>query len=152
MEKGISVTGFLAPVSSTDLQNKSYEIQNIETGERLPLASGKFIPDWIRVGNFFFNPEAIQAGNKILNNPGLNDYDLIIIDEIGPFELKDKIWAASVSRLLSLFDATMIWVVRKSLIQDVIRKWNLEYTEIIDVRIMTIRQAEKMITSVLKSG
>lgn len=150
-EKNISLTGFLAPVSSPDYQHRSYEIQNIETGERLPLATRKMIIGWTRVGDFFFNPEAIRAGNRILNNPGISEYDLIVVDEIGPFELNDRIWADSVSGLLSLSDATMIWVVRKNLVQEVMRKWNLKNTNIIDIEFIKEPEAEEMILSKLKS-
>lgn len=144
------MTGFLAPSSSIEKQNQSYEIQNIETGEKLPLASRKVTIGWIRVGNFFFNPEAIREGNKILNNPRLIDYNLIVVDEIGPFELDDKIWAESVSGLLSLSDGTMIWVVRRNLVQEVIRKWDLVNMDIIDIELFTESEAEKMIISKLE--
>ena len=150
-KRNISMTGFLAPAFSTGQQIQSYEIQNIETSERLPLATRKDTSGWIKVGHFFFNPEAIRAGNRILNNPGISKYDLIVVDEIGPFELNDKIWADSVSGLLSLSDATMIWVVRKNLVQEVIRKWNLKCTDTIDIKHIKVPEAEKMILSKLKS-
>lgn len=150
-KRNISITGFLAPVSSAGLQIQSYEIQNIETSERLPLAARKETPGWIKVGHLFFNPEAIIEGNRILSNPGISGYDLIVVDEIGPFELNDRVWADSVSGLLFLSDATMIWVVRKNLVQEVILKWNLKNTLIIDITIIKVPEAEKTILSRLRS-
>ena len=89
-----------------------YEIQNIQTGKTLPLASRGFIENWNKTGNFYFNPEAILFGNKILTDPGLIKNDLIVLDEIGPFELDGKIWADSVSHLIITSDCPMILVVR----------------------------------------
>ncbi len=149
-KRKITVTGFLAFSSSRDKEIQSYEIQNIETGERLPLASRKYSTGWIRTGNFYFNPEAIQTGNKILNNQELNEYDLIVIDEIGPFELSGKIWADSLTNLLSNADYDMIWVVRKNIIEEVIRKWDLKATYMIDIEKVTVPEAENLIMSELK--
>jgi len=150
-KRKITMTGFLSPSFLSGNQGHSYKIQNIETGERLPLSSRKFTAGWIRIGNFFFNPEALLAGNRILNNPGFNDYNLIIIDEVGPFELNDKIWADSISKILSLSNGYMIWVVRKNLVQEVIKKWNLKNTDLIDIQLITLAEAEKMIISGLIS-
>ena len=150
-KKGYTVTGFLAPASSKDFQERSYEIQNIETDETFDLASSKAHPGWDKTGKFFFNPEAIHLGIKILQNPLIIDYDLIVVDEIGPFELDNKIWADSISKLLSYPDLTMIWIVRKNLLQDVIRKWNLKNTYIIDVGIITVPEAKNKILSKLSS-
>jgi nucleoside-triphosphatase THEP1 len=151
-KRKITVRGFLAPSSSQDKQSQSYEIQNIETGERLPLASRKYSAGWIRTGNFYFNPEAIRAGKKMLNNPGLNKHDLVVMDEIGPFELGGKIWADSLSDLL--FDASchMILVVRKSIIKEVIQKWGLGGACIIDIEKVEVHEAENLIILQLKPG
>jgi len=150
--KGITITGFLAPASSANLKNKFYEIQNIETGERLPLASRKKTIGWIKVGNFFFNPDAVQAGKKILNNPGLNKYDMIVVDEVGPFELDGKIWADSLTSLLSKAECHMVWVVRKNIIKEVIQKWDLKETILIDIEKFEVHEAKKVIISKLKPG
>ncbi|KPK81193.1 MAG: hypothetical protein AMS27_15675 [Bacteroides sp. SM23_62_1] len=150
MKEGYSVTGFLAPLSLSDSQNQSYEIQNIETRKCIPLASRKAISGWIKTGGFYFNPEAINAGNNILRIPAILNSDLIIVDEVGPFELDDKIWAHSISRLLSLPDITMILVVRIKLVQNVIEKWNLKITDIINIEFVTVTEASKMIISKLK--
>lgn len=148
----MSVSGILAKGMWRNGQKQVYEIQNIQTGKTLPLASRGFIDDWNKIGNFYFNPEAILFGNKILTDPRLIENDLIVLDEIGPFELDDKIWADSVSRLLITSDCPMIWVVRNKLIKKVIQKWKLQEPDIIDIEKVSVRQAEKRIVSKLGLG
>ena len=114
------------------------------------MASREYHTGWTKTGNFYFNPEAIQAGNKILNNPEINKYDLIVIDEIGPFELSGEIWAGSLSNLLSHASCHMILLVRKSIIEEVIQKWNIKEAYIIDIEKVTVFEAENLIMSELK--
>ena len=148
----ISVSGILAKGMWRNGQKLVYEIQNIQTGKTLPLASRGFIENWNKTGNFYFNPEAILFGNKILTDPGLIKKDLIVLDEIGPFELDDKIWADSLSRLLFTSDCPIILVVRNKLIKKVIQKWKLQEPDIIDIEKVSVRQAEKRIVSKLGLG
>ena len=148
----ISVSGILTKGIWRNGKKHVYEIQNIQTGKTMPLVSRGFIENWNKIGNFYFNPEAILFGNKILTDPGLIKNDLIVLDEIGPFELDDKIWADSVSRLLLTSDCPMIWVVRDKLIKEVIKKWKLQEPGIIDIEKVSVRQAENRIISKLGLG
>ena len=143
------MSGILAKGMWRNGQKLVYEIQDIQTGKTLPLASRAFIDAWNKIGNFYFNPKAILLGNKILTDPKLITNDLIVLDEIGPFELDDKIWADSVSLLLITSDCPMILVVRNKLVKKVIQKWKLQKPDIIDIEKVSVRQAEKRIVSKL---
>jgi len=144
-EHNLSVAGFLAVRSGTGDSEQSYDIQFLDTGESIPLESRKFVKNRIKIGNFYFNPEAILIGNKILNDPHIFNKDLIIIDEVGIFELEGKVWSDSISYLVSKHVRTMIWVVRDTLIEKVIRRWDLKDAVIIDIEKETFRQAEERI-------
>jgi len=148
LEHNLSISGFLAKRSVADEQQQIYEIHLFNTGKSISLASREAVNGWIKMDHFYFNPEALKSGNKILTDSLNNENDLIIIDEIGIFELKDKIWADSVSLLVSKSKANMIWVVRDTLIEKVKHKWNLLDPVIIDIKNVSIRQAEKRILSV----
>jgi len=147
-KQSLTVSGFLAKRSGIEDNRQGYEIHLLDTGKTIPLASREPVKDWIRISNFYFNPEAISRGEKILHDPEILNKDLIVIDEIGIFEMEGKIWADSVSHLVSNPDTLMIWVVRDTLLKKVIDKWNLQYPVIIDIQKVSIRQAEKRILSV----
>ena len=75
----------------------------------------------------FHGKNALLTSEKV-------DQDLVVIDEIGRFELNGEIWAESVDRLRSLVDFPMIWVVRKSLLEAVLRRWNVKNSFVFEVR------------------
>jgi nucleoside-triphosphatase len=148
--KGISISGFLAKRTSDSASFYKYQIRFLDTNETVPLSSRKKVGDWYKVAHFYFNPEAILMGNRILNDPQILNKDLIVIDEIGIFEMEGKIWADAISHLVSKSEKMMIWVVRDTLVEKVIEKWNLQKPVIIDIQKVSIRQAEEKILSMFE--
>ncbi len=78
------------------------------------------------IGVFKLFPKAVPFGMEILNTKKTKGKQLIIIDEIGPFELSGKGWAKSLEDLLRFRENHVLIVVRESLVEQVIEKWNLE--------------------------
>lgn len=146
-EHNLTVSGFLAKRSVSDEMKQNYEVHVIDTGESIPLASRKPVKGWNKTGNFYLNPEALKRGNDMLSDSQILNKDLIVVDEIGIFELEGKIWADAVSRLIEKGAGIMIWVVRRSLVEKVILKWGLKDTVIIDIEKVSVKDAEKMILS-----
>ncbi len=146
-KQGLSVTGFLAVRSVTKEPDRDYDIYLLDPSESIPLASREPVKGWIKISSFYFNPEAILRGNRILNDPQISNKDLVVVDEIGIFELEGKVWADSVSLLVSKSDTYMIWVVRDTILEKVIRKWDLKDPVILDIEKVSIGQTEKRILS-----
>ena len=88
-------------------------------------------------------------GQDILDDPMICDNDLVIVDEIGPFELDGKIWANSLTRLLDRQCCALLLVVREQLITEVIQKWKLNDPVIIDIEQTKNDQAAAIISSKL---
>jgi nucleoside-triphosphatase THEP1 len=57
----------------------------------------------------------------------------VVIDEIGPLELRGNGWTASVDLLMEHPEITHIWVVRKNLVKDVIKKWQILDVHVFDI-------------------
>jgi nucleoside-triphosphatase THEP1 len=74
----------------------------------------------------FHGKNALLTSEKV-------DQDLVVIDEIGCFELNGNVWAESVDRLRELGAFPMIWVVRKSLLEAVIQRWNVKNSFLFEV-------------------
>ena len=110
----------------------SFNILDLVSGKILPLASRRFSEGWEPIGNFYFNPEGMLMGKNILEDPLINNNDLIVVDEIGPFELEGKIWAESLTRLLAMRSSPVLLVVREQLVSRVIQQWSLKDVMIIE--------------------
>jgi nucleoside-triphosphatase len=61
-------------------------IEDVKTGQRMTLASLNSIYDGPQVGKYFFNPEGIEFGIRAIESG--KDSSLLVVDEIGPLELK----------------------------------------------------------------
>lgn len=123
---------------------------NIETGDIMPLSSEAHSAGWEKTGRFYFNPGAISLGNKILCNPDINNNDLVVVDEVGPFELDGKIWADSITKQIMGGSSPLLWVVRRQLAGKVIGKWKLKDPVIMDVDKYSINQGKDCILLALK--
>lgn len=145
--EALSLAGFAALSVPEDGPSGSFNILDLVSGKVLPLASRRFNKGWEPIGNFYFNPEGMLMGTNILEDPLINNNDLIVVDEIGPFELDGKIWAESLTRLLAMRSGPVLLVVREQLISQVMDKWSLTDAMIIEFGQLRPEQAATMILS-----
>ena len=89
--------------------------------------------DQKRIGRFYFNEEGIQFGKNILDLSNQNNSDFIIVDEVGPFELRGKGWSESLETLILSENNNMIWVVREKLVYDILRRFGITDALIFDI-------------------
>ncbi len=77
--------------------------------------------------------DALAAGEKILSAENLSDKQLIVIDEIGPLELKNLGWSRAIDNICKTINLPQLWVVRKSIVSVVLKKWNVGKAFIYDI-------------------
>jgi len=142
--------GILAIASSGEEMPDTYTLKHISTGRLNPLCDRNQVADWERIGPFHFNPSALDAGKGILTHPDILNSDLIIIDEIGRFELDGMVWAASVSWLLSNAICPLILSVRDTFTDQVIEKWDLRDVQVLDIQRSTPNEAAETIINRIK--
>jgi nucleoside-triphosphatase len=123
VKKDIGVHGFLAPgVWKAGLRSDFY-IQDLVTGNQQLLC--KSIPEkgFEKIGRFYFNPDTIAFGEDLLRNnkPG----DLLIIDEVGMFEIKGQVWNRVLKEVIEAKENPLLITVRKEFVDDVISVFNL---------------------------
>jgi len=147
--KGLSSGGFAALSVPGDGPSGSYNLLDLVSGKILPLASRRFTQGWEALGGFYFNPEGIRTGINILEDPQIANNDLVVVDEIGPFELEGRIWADSLTRLLTGQPFTVLMVIREKLVARAVQKWGLQHAVIIDIRRLNPEQAAVLISSEL---
>jgi nucleoside-triphosphatase THEP1 len=143
------ISGIYAEKNYFDGQVTGYELVNISTGQKHVFLERKKDDTHLLNNNaklnighcdelhsksgFIISEDTLQSGIEWLR-AGLNsECDLIIIDEIGKWELKDQVWAGILTEILSTDRKYVLLVVRKSNLNDVIQKWNIKDPYIIEI-------------------
>ena len=133
LNSGINIQGFIAEAVIIDKKLSGYDLKNVQNNKKIQIITKEKHDNWLKLGSYFFNPKGFGFGINILNNKNINNADLIVIDEIGPLELSGKGWCNQINNLLTGNSVSMIWVVRKSIIKEVIEKWEISNYEIINI-------------------
>ncbi len=127
---GIKVSGILAPGLIENGLRSGYWVKDAATGKKMVLCRRASQKNASLPGPYSFDPKALAFGKEALSLPawqgtgvGPAREQLIIIDELGPFELNGLGWASAISELQGLYRGPMIWVVRESLVEQIVEKW-----------------------------
>lgn len=133
-QKKIMTGGFIAPGKFENNQRSEFSIFDVKSGKNMLLSSIHF-GEGESSGPFRFNREAQEFGKEILKPENLHGCQFVVIDEIGPLELKGKGWASSIDILMGIPEITHIWVVRKKLVNEVIKKWQILDVNVFDIAV-----------------
>jgi nucleoside-triphosphatase THEP1 len=138
-KENFKIGGFLAPGTFERGQRKDFEILCLETGMAKPLCSINN-KEGEQMGPFGFYALGQEFGKQLLSNENTAGMDFIFIDEIGPLEMKGLGWASSIDLLMESSTATLIWIVRKNLVESAIKKWKLHHVAVYDIRNINAKQ------------
>ncbi|MGE5357210.1 MAG: nucleoside-triphosphatase [Deltaproteobacteria bacterium] len=150
---GIKTAGIISEKKYFESQRVGYDLVNIDTGEKIVfLEMKKDIsgPDHILVKNhykcesihkseFIISEDAVHKGKEWLKLSNASDCKLLIIDEIGKWELNGQIWAESLTEILNDLRKNLLLVVRNTNVNDVINKWQLRNYTIIDIKTVSVK-------------
>jgi len=117
--RGFIVAGCLAPSVYAGDVLRGFDLVNLRSGRRAPLARRAIEPRQDR--SFHFLPDGLSLGEESLGPPATKDADLIIVDEYGPRELKSHLWRRATDRLMTSTDAVLLLIVREELVGEVLR-------------------------------
>jgi nucleoside-triphosphatase THEP1 len=149
LEQRIMVAGFLSIGINENGIRTGFILSDIETARQIELCSDKKDEKRLKLGRFYFNQEAISFGNEILNTDNLVDNQLIVIDEIGPLELNGQGWSSSIDKITRSYMIPHLWVVRKSLVQKISRKWNIGNVYVFDITDSSIQEVENKLNEII---
>jgi nucleoside-triphosphatase THEP1 len=133
LEQKIRVGGFLSPGINENGKRTGFNLLDLESSEQTELCSDKKDDNRIRFGQYYFNGETISRGLEILSLNNVSDKQLIVIDEIGPLELNGGGWNDAIEKLTGSSTTPQLWVVRKSIVRKINRKWNVGNIYIFDI-------------------
>lgn len=123
-KQGLKAGGFFCPAVFDNGVRQGYDIADLEEKQRLPLGrknvSGNFL-----IGDYYFLQQGMDYGFSLLEDGNVDDLAIVVIDEIGPWEISGHGWAKCIPALLQKNNLLMIWVVRENILDAVIQRWNL---------------------------
>jgi nucleoside-triphosphatase len=126
---GACVGGVLAPGTVRDGRRNAFDVVDLATGERRPLSARDAQPGWIEEKCFWVDPDGYRLGNAALSRAGA---DVVVVDEVGPWELAGSGWAARLDSLVA-GAVPLLLVVRGHCVFDVVTRWQLEPLAIVEV-------------------
>ena len=132
-KENILIGGIIANGFWENNVRTGFDLEDILTGEKILLCQTNPTEGWEKFRRFYFNPEGFTFGNKVLNPVNIAKADIIVIDEVGPFELEGKGWTPAIKSLLKTIEKPMIWVVRESLTEDIIAHFKIDDFDVIDI-------------------
>ncbi len=106
---------------------------DLETDERTVFCQRGEVPGWERIMHFYVNPRGLSFGERALSAAALQEGGVVVIDEIGPFELQGKGWATPFEQLLGAKNQHLVFSVRKSLVSDVTGHWQIGNALVLDI-------------------
>ncbi len=129
--RGLCVCGLISP--AIFIQNKKIGIglKDLRTGEqrRLAYLKGDKGGD-VQTQDWELMAETLEWGNSVLER--INPCDLLIIDEIGPFELEHGVGFVEGLRIIDrINDFPSVVVIRPSLIDEALKRW--DWANVIDI-------------------
>lgn len=137
--------GFTAPGTWHNGVRSGFVLHDLYHKTNYPLAEiGKTGTEM--QGRFVFNEETLGVGNILLQQQA-NDIiiDFILVDEVGPFELRGKGWAPSLE-LLARVEKPQIWTVRPQLVDQVPERWGFRPIHVFSALMDSPEQVFRKIT------
>jgi len=120
----VAVTGFVAIGEWKNGERSRYTMVDVITGKSAIICTATITDGYDKHGRFYFNPHAVDFGETILYC-SQNKVSVVVIDEIGPFELEGEVWHNSLVHHLENTQNTLVISVRKKLVDEIVKKYNL---------------------------
>jgi nucleoside-triphosphatase THEP1 len=148
--KNIKAGGFISPSVFENNILIGYDLVDVLSNKRVVLSRTYGNEEMPKVGSYYFNKYCIDFGKQLFDINNLTDIEIVVIDEVGPWEIKNQGWAKSLNQLIRSFEKPMIWVVRESIVDKVVENWSLKNPMIIDIKENNIDMICDKIFSLLK--
>ena len=122
--------GFLAAgfVALHDVESDCYQIKDIKTNVTTPLMQ-RVATFEERPHHFKFFPQGVKLGNDCIRKLMVHPPHIAVIDEIGGYELRGKLWSNSFTQLVES-SIPLIFTVKDRLLDKVVAKWGIEPSHI----------------------
>jgi len=144
----IGVAGFVAVGEWQNGERSKYTLVDIITGKMSVICTVTATEGYQKLERFYFNPNTIEFGENVLANIP-TEKNVVVVDEIGPFELNGEVWHNSLQRLIKNTNHVLLISVRNKLIDEVINKYKLKNMLVFDVKVADneiVKKIEEFLT------
>lgn len=119
VKEGVDVRGFLAPGEWDNDLRTAFFIEDIQSANQKLLCKNMDEEGFEKHGRFYFDPETIAFGEQLVikAKPG----DLLVIDEIGRFEMKGNVWSNLVQKSIEKSRNPLLITVRDEFVSEVVQ-------------------------------
>ncbi|OQY24881.1 MAG: hypothetical protein B6I37_02490, partial [Desulfobacteraceae bacterium 4572_35.2] len=138
--RGYTVGGLVAKGLWRDNERYGFDLVDLRTKQSCPLCRRDIENAVAQHGPYGFFEAGLRFGVGALNVESLKGVDLVIVDEVGPLELRGEGWAKSLTCLVEQISCPMILTVRSRLSQQVVTTWNLEAVTYWDATRISVAQ------------
>jgi nucleoside-triphosphatase THEP1 len=135
--RGVRVAGLLAPGEIRDGARWSIDLVDLAGDRRWPLATRDSGSPWPAMGSFRVDPAALERGNAALGAVTAGSADLVVVDEVGPWELAGQGWTAALASLRTVA-VPVVLVVRRELVGEVVARFAASDTPVWDIQSVTL--------------
>jgi iron complex transport system ATP-binding protein len=143
-QRGIHVCGVLSHGVWRAGMKVGIVVENIANGETRPLATVESGSSITQQGRYKFFDDGLYFGIKALLDAA--EAHVVIVDEVGPLELREEGFAGAIRTLLYCATGCLIIVVRKTLADDVIEYFRIKVPKVVAV---TGEQTEELLRSMV---
>lgn len=123
--QNVNTTGFYTPRIMENDQTTGYDLVSLKTGNRMPFLRTAQEGEKAAIGKFVVHHDTLTSTLEELKQTDFTENTLVIIDEVGKWELQDKGWHELISFLSEQPKVTQLWAVRKEFVPAVIEKFHL---------------------------
>lgn len=128
--EGKSVGGILSVPFWHKGKKNTYYAYDITTEEAALLAAEEPVFPSYRHGRFNFPLSGFTFAEEVISEAVKTPADCIIIDEVGPLELKGAGFAKVLSEVLQSYDGTLLLVTREKLREDICGAYGISTAEV----------------------
>jgi len=129
-KNGVRTGGIVAEGKWINSKRDSFDLVDLQTDERMVFCQRTLVDGWEKLRSFYINPDGKQFGGAALDIDHLKNAHLIVIDEIGPFELQGKGWAHPFEGIVNSLNIPLLISVREGLVEEVANKWKLKLAKV----------------------
>ncbi len=131
----ICIRGIIAPGYISDGLRSGFSLTDLGRGISEELSSTIPSPGSIYFGRYYFRPEGIAFGKRAILTPhDEQKTDLLVIDEVGRFDVQGSLWGPCIDQLEVAMFPPMIWTVRRDFVSLVTSRWPLFPPVIIELK------------------
>lgn len=147
---GVRFRGFAAPAVFSNGQRTGFNLNLLPDNTIMPFSVTADAPNAIRVGPFSISSDAYNTGMELIMKATSQNCDVVIIDEIGPWELENRGWAPAVNHILKNTNLPLILVIRSEICDISLKNWLPANPSIISITDTNPKDAAAQIYSILQ--